>query len=883
MALNALGLGFVFTAKDLASGTITSLTKNFDALDKKTLEAQANYQGSLAIMGTGIAAMGVGLGVLAGGFALASHAAEFTAEITKVGGIAQATAADLQKLHDAAINAGMFSMFNPREAAEGLGELASAGFNANESIRLLTPTLNLAAAGSISVAQSAASVAAGVKVFGLSMDDAATVADRFVRISNSTNLSAADLEISMGNIARGAQAANQGINEMLPAIGLVKNSGVDASVAATSVSSALLEMGKNAKGFKQIGVEVTDANGQFRPFLDVIMDANQQLSTRFPNAAARAAKATELFGRFGLQAYGAISGQLAQGVRDSTGALHQNADAVAFLRSEMEGATGAAAALAAAQQATFAGQQRRFATLGNTLGTVLGEGFERALLPLLTLINDGLQSVTEFINDIPVEVRGGIGQVVMVIGGLVTAFGAVTAAIGAWGVLAPFIATMKVAAVGLAGSIAPIVLGALAVGAAFMTLRYMVQNNVGGIADFVTAAWGKIKLVFQAFTQAFSSGTFSGAVRDELNKAENGGIKQFVVNVYAFGFRVMQFFRGIKAGFTAVLDTMGPTIERLQGAFTKLAGAFGIGGDALGVFVSGPSSDFMAWGAQVGDILGRVADVVLSAVTVVIDILGSMFSGLSEGFGDTMVFIKPTLDMLMESFGGLGAVFNQLLEAFGISADVIGDGTSGWQTFGKVVGWVAGTAIEGVIVALTMVVETIKVVIGWVTGLVMAFTKAWGYIKFVGVSMYNIFANAIDQFAGLLETMLSGFARILSILPAGIRPEWAEGVADELSNSVNQRAVRVQERRSNSDAMYNAIQTSPAAAEQVRNDRQSSAQSNALLSMSRTMEEQARQRERPLAVTVNMDGETVGRITSRANQGRSEASFTPSDGGMSME
>jgi hypothetical protein len=35
MALNNLGLGFVFTARDLASGAISNLERNFMSLDRR--------------------------------------------------------------------------------------------------------------------------------------------------------------------------------------------------------------------------------------------------------------------------------------------------------------------------------------------------------------------------------------------------------------------------------------------------------------------------------------------------------------------------------------------------------------------------------------------------------------------------------------------------------------------------------------------------------------------------------------------------------------------------------------------------------------------------------------------------------------------------------
>src|SRR5688572_6270683 len=165
------------------------------------------------------------------------------------------------------------------------------------------------------------------------------------------------MEQAMASVARGAISANQQIEEMLPAIGLVRNTGVDVSVAAQSVSSALVFMAGRADKFNEIGVSVTDAAGNFRPFMDIVLETSTELERRFPNAAERAAKATELFSRFGLQAYTGVSQQLAQGVRDSAGNLYRGAEAVDFLRREMENAGGSAEAFREALMDTFEGRK----------------------------------------------------------------------------------------------------------------------------------------------------------------------------------------------------------------------------------------------------------------------------------------------------------------------------------------------------------------------------------------------------------------------------------------------------------------------------------------------------------------------------------------------
>ncbi len=113
MPLNSLGLGFVFTARDLASGTINNLTHNFAGMDAAALRSNAAYQRNFAVMGVGLGVMAAGAVELAGAFALAELAGEFEQGLARVGAISNASAEDLQRLHDRAIEVGIATSFSP--------------------------------------------------------------------------------------------------------------------------------------------------------------------------------------------------------------------------------------------------------------------------------------------------------------------------------------------------------------------------------------------------------------------------------------------------------------------------------------------------------------------------------------------------------------------------------------------------------------------------------------------------------------------------------------------------------------------------------------------------------------------------------------------------
>ena len=118
MALNSLGLGFVFTAKNFASAKMNKVAASFKALDKTTTKTMSRIESA---MGRGATAMGLfvaGAVSLGAAMKLGDAFGSFQFEMAKVGAISRASAEDLQKLEQRAIKAGIETQFSPDEAAQ---------------------------------------------------------------------------------------------------------------------------------------------------------------------------------------------------------------------------------------------------------------------------------------------------------------------------------------------------------------------------------------------------------------------------------------------------------------------------------------------------------------------------------------------------------------------------------------------------------------------------------------------------------------------------------------------------------------------------------------------------------------------------------------------
>ena len=97
--------------------------------------------------------MGLALGAAIGGVVYQS--ANFEQAMARVRALTGATETDFAALEKTAKDLGRATVFTAKQAAEGMGFFALAGFEANEIIAAMPATTNLAAAGQLEMGQAA--------------------------------------------------------------------------------------------------------------------------------------------------------------------------------------------------------------------------------------------------------------------------------------------------------------------------------------------------------------------------------------------------------------------------------------------------------------------------------------------------------------------------------------------------------------------------------------------------------------------------------------------------------------------------------------------------------------------------------------------------------
>lgn len=257
----------------------------------------------------------------------------------------------------------------------------------------------------------------------------------------------------------------------------------------------------------------------------------------------------------------------------------------------------------------------------------------------------------------------------------------------------------------LAVLFAPIIAGVYALYQAY-------DKNLGGIATTLEHYYHVAETVVDGIVQLFQSGQISGATAKELSKAENGGLLSFVMTIYMWGSRVVEFFESIGRGFQVVMDKMGPTFDELSNAFTRL-------GNALSFLFSGDNDpkknaasfdEFADTGARVGVVLGQIVDYAVRAVIVIVDFVAQIIAAATAIYDE----LEPSLDQILDSLGELwGTIKNDLwpalqsiIHAFDSTSSTIKDTKDETDSFQD-----AMSAVEDILWLVHAAIEVVSFVI----------------------------------------------------------------------------------------------------------------------------------------------------------------------------
>lgn len=293
----------------------------------------------------------IGLVAAAGLGAAVVTAANFDQAMSKVQAATGETAENMDRLREAAIDAGASTAFSATEAAAAIENLSKAGVSTSDILSGgLAGALDLAAAGELQVADAAEIAASALTQFGLAGADVPHVADLLAAGAGKAQGEVTDLAGALNQSGLVAAQMGLSLEETVGGLSAFASAGLLGSDAGTSFKTMLLglvpQTEAQGKMFDQLGFSAFDAQGNFvgleetagrlRAALDGMTDEQRAatLKSMFGQDAIRAASILYEQGADGIQSWIAK-------VDDSGYAAEQAAAKLDNLKGDVEAFTGA--------------------------------------------------------------------------------------------------------------------------------------------------------------------------------------------------------------------------------------------------------------------------------------------------------------------------------------------------------------------------------------------------------------------------------------------------------------------------------------------------------------------------------------------------------------
>ena len=258
MAKEALGQLYLELLAD-ASGLKRSIDSALSTTERTLKKTGAKLQSVGASMTKSltlpIAGMGAGILKMAG---------DFEKGMNKVAALSGTTGQTFTDLRDQAKELGATTKFSASQAADAMGFLAMAGFEAEEIMGAMPATLSLAAAANLELGESADVVSNILTGYGMTADETAGAVDVLTKAFTSNNTNLTQLGGAMKFVGPVAKSAGVAFEETAAAIGLLGNAGIQGEMAGTALRGAIVRMlspTKKAAGIaRNLGLEFLDAS-----------------------------------------------------------------------------------------------------------------------------------------------------------------------------------------------------------------------------------------------------------------------------------------------------------------------------------------------------------------------------------------------------------------------------------------------------------------------------------------------------------------------------------------------------------------------------------------------------------------------------------------------
>ncbi|MEJ9151069.1 phage tail tape measure protein [Bacillus smithii] len=469
---------------------------------------QSAGQGIATTFGTVSTAIGGALG-----FAV-KKSMDFEAQIDRVGAIAGATPAELNKLKQSALDLGASTSKSATEVAQAQEIMAAMGYKTNEIIAALPGVISAAEASGEDMALVADTVSAALNSFGLKASEASRVADILAQSANDSAAGIEDMQYTFKYAAPIAKSLGISLEELAAATEIMSNAGIKGEQAGTTLRGGLIQLLKpseeTSKMMEKLGIEVEDSKGNFVGLANLIKNISKSL-----DGQTRSQKLANLASMVGTEA---ASGFLTL--------MEAGPDKINKYTKSLQNSAGASQEAAKKMKDNLKGALENLSGAFETAQISVGN----ALAPAIRKVAEILQGLIDRFNKLSPSTQRfiAIGAAVMAIfAGIATAIGVALAVIGGAvsGIGALITAFSKVSGViSATGRVFALLTNPVGIAVAAIALigvaLVTAYKHSKTFRDFVNGIPGAIKGVWQSVSNFFTS-TLPNWGNNILNTTKN--------------------------------------------------------------------------------------------------------------------------------------------------------------------------------------------------------------------------------------------------------------------------------------------------------------------------------------------------------------------------
>lgn len=471
---------------------------------QQQFEGLSSFGKSLSTVGAGLTAS-ITAPVMALGASVVKTQMQFEQAMSKVQALSGATGSDLQLLEDTAKQLGESTVYSASEAADALGYMALAGWDAQQSAAGLPGVLNLAAASGMDLAQASDLVTDYLTAFGLEADQAGRMADVLSYAQANSNTTTEMLGEAFKNCAVNAHNAGMSLEETTAILSKFADAGLKGSEGGTALNAIIRDMTQKMKnGAIQIGntkVQVQDANGNFREMTDIIADVDK--ATEGMGDAQKTAALMTTFTADSIKGMGIL--------------CNTGADSIEEFTKKLENSNGTAEKMSNMMNQNLSGALKTLSSAWEALQLSLGDstGPLSLLVGLLTKLLLAIKNLPAPVKQVIVTLAllaATIGPTLLIIGKMIQAWVKMKETIGilksgfgllrgvlsglpsVFGIIQGVVSTVGGALSSLWGVLManPIILVVAAI-AALVAGFIWAWNNIDGFKEFWINLWENIK------------------------------------------------------------------------------------------------------------------------------------------------------------------------------------------------------------------------------------------------------------------------------------------------------------------------------------------------------------------------------------------------------